>query len=91
VTARDGKCESARVAVGGLLPRATKATSVESALAGQRLSPETIETAAGKVAGDLGSDVLGDIYASAEYRRSMAAVFVKRAITTAADRAGRRT
>ena len=87
ITTRDGKCESARVAVGGLVPRPTRAASVESALSGQPLSPESIEKASAKVAGDLGADVLGDIYASAEYRRSMAAVFVKRAIAAAADRA----
>jgi carbon-monoxide dehydrogenase medium subunit len=87
VTVRDGTCQSARVAVGGLVPRATRAGSVESALAGQRLSAEAIEKAAEKVGGDLGGDVLGDIYASAEYRRAMAAVFVRRAITAAADRA----
>jgi carbon-monoxide dehydrogenase medium subunit len=87
VTVRDGTCHSARVAVGGLVPRATRASSVESALAGQKLSAESIEKAAEKVGGDLGGDVLGDIYASADYRRAMAAVFVKRAITAAADRA----
>ncbi|MGH9312887.1 MAG: FAD binding domain-containing protein [Vicinamibacterales bacterium] len=86
IAARGGTCESARVAVGGLVPRAIRATSVESALAGQRLSPDSIEKAAGQVARDLGDDVLGDIFASAEYRRSMAAVFVKRAITAAGDR-----
>lgn len=87
VTVRDGTCQSARVAVGGLVPRATRASSVESALAGQKLSVEAIEKAAAKVGGDLGGDVLGDIYASADYRRAMAAVFVRRAIAAAADRA----
>lgn len=89
VTARDGTCESARVAVGGLVPRATRASSVESALSGQRLSPESIEKAASQVERDLGADVLGDIFASSDYRRAMAAVFVKRAITSAADRSRR--
>jgi aerobic carbon-monoxide dehydrogenase medium subunit len=87
VTVRDGTCQSARVAVGGLVPRATRANSVESALAGQKLSAESIEKAAEKVGGDLGGDVLGDIYASADYRRAMAAVFVRRAITAAAKSA----
>jgi carbon-monoxide dehydrogenase medium subunit len=84
---RDGSCQSARVAVGGLVPRATRAGSVEAALAGQKLSAESIAKAADKIGGDLGADVLGDIYASAEYRRAMAAVFVRRAIAAAADRA----
>jgi aerobic carbon-monoxide dehydrogenase medium subunit len=89
VTTRDGTCQAARIAVGGLVPRATRAASVESALAGQRLSPESIEKAAAQVVKDLGEDVLGDIYASAEYRRAMAAVFVRQAIAAAADRSGR--
>jgi CO/xanthine dehydrogenase FAD-binding subunit len=59
---------------------------VESALAKQKLSPETIEQAAALVDKDLGGDLLGDIFASAEYRKAVAAVYVKRAITAAADR-----
>ena len=80
-------CTAARVAVGGLTPSATRASAVEKALAGTRVSPETIARAAAAVAGDLGSDVLEDIFASAEYRRAMAAVYVKRALTAAFDRA----
>jgi aerobic carbon-monoxide dehydrogenase medium subunit len=87
VAVRDGMCQSARVAIGGLVPRATRAGSVEAAIAGQKLSAESIEKAAEKVGGDLGGDVLGDIYASADYRRAMAAVYVRRAIAAAADRA----
>jgi carbon-monoxide dehydrogenase medium subunit len=86
VTAPGGTCEAARVAVGGLVPRPIRAASVESALAKQKLSPETIEKAAAQVGKDLGDDLLGDIFASAEYRRAVAAVYVKRAIAAAADR-----
>ena len=35
---------------------------------------------------DLGEDILGDIYASAESRRAVAPVWVKRALTAAAAR-----
>jgi carbon-monoxide dehydrogenase medium subunit len=86
VTAPGGTCESARVAVGGLVPRPLRSASVESALAKQKLSPETIEKAAAQVDKDLGGDLLGDIFASAEYRKAVAAVYVKRAISAAADR-----
>jgi CO/xanthine dehydrogenase FAD-binding subunit len=34
----------------------------------------------------LGDDILGDIYASAEYRRAVVPVWVKRALTAAAAR-----
>jgi carbon-monoxide dehydrogenase medium subunit len=88
IATRDGACSSARIAVGGLVPRATRAKSVEAALAGQRLSPESIEKAAREIARDLGDDVLGDIFASAEFRRAMAPVYLGRAIATAARRGG---
>jgi len=88
VAVRGGTCASARIVVGGLVPRATRATSVDSALTGQRLSPAAIEKAAAQVTHDLGDDVLGDIFASAEYRRAVAPVYVKRAVAAAVERAG---
>lgn len=83
VTTKDGTCSSASVAVCGLTPCATRAGSVERALAGQRLTKDAIAAAAAHVADDLGSDVLGDVFASAEYRRAMAPVYVARAIAQA--------
>ena len=84
---KDGACASARVAVGGATPVAVRAASVESALAGQKRSADAINAAAQGVLDDLGGDILEDIYASAEYRRAMAVVYVKRALTAAFDRA----
>ncbi len=82
-----GKCTAAAVAVGGLVPRPVRAAAVEKALGGQALSGETIAKAASQVSQDLGTDILGDIYASAEYRRAVAQVWVKRALTLASSRA----
>lgn len=87
VTASGGKCTAASVAVGGLVPRPTRASGVEKALVGQVLSVDSLAKAAGQVVQDLGSDILGDLYASAEYRKAVAPVWVKRALTAAADRA----
>ena len=87
VTVSGGTCTAAAVAVGGLVPRPVRAAAVEKALAGQALSAETIANAAHLVAQDLGDDILGDIYASAEYRKAVVPVWVKRALTAAADRA----
>ena len=84
VSAKDGKCTAARVAIGGMVPRPLRASSVEAALAGQDLSAESIARAASRVSQDLGDDVLGDIFASDHYRRSVAPVWVKRALTEAA-------
>jgi len=83
----NGTCSSARVAVGGLLPSARRATAVERGLVGKAMTDDAIGAAAAQVAGDLGNDVTGDIYASAEYRAAMAPVFTKRAIANAAARA----
>jgi carbon-monoxide dehydrogenase medium subunit len=87
VSVSGGKCTAAAVAVGGLVPRPVRAAGVEKALGGQALSGETIAKAASQVSQDLGTDILGDIYASAEYRQAVAPVWVRRALTLAASRA----
>jgi carbon-monoxide dehydrogenase medium subunit len=83
----NGTCTAARVALCGLLPSARRANAVESALVGKAPTAETIAAAAEQVVADLGSDVSGDIYASAEYRTAMASVFTQRAVAKAAARA----
>jgi aerobic carbon-monoxide dehydrogenase medium subunit len=90
VTVKGGTCTGARVALGGLLPAAIRLPSVEAALNGAKLSPDAIARAAKSVGTDLrarSGDVLEDVYASADYRRAMAVVFVKRALTAAFNRA----
>lgn len=85
----DGTCSAARVAVGGLLPNARRAAAVERALVGKALTDDVIAAAAEQVAADLGGEVSGDLYASAEYRAAMAPVFTKRAVASAAARASK--
>ena len=74
------RCTAARVAIGGLTPRPTRSPAVEVALAGSELTLDSIAEATALVAGDLGDDLLGDVYASADYRRNMAAVELKHAL-----------
>lgn len=88
VTVADGACASVRAAIGGLVPHAMRVPSVERALTGQRPDQGTLTSAAARVAGDLGPDVTGDIFASAEYRRAIAHVYVKRALAAAVANAG---
>jgi carbon-monoxide dehydrogenase medium subunit len=88
VTMAANACSAARVALGGLLPNARRARAVEGALAGKPLNEASIAAAASQVNKDLGSEVTGDIFASAEYRTAVAPVYVKRAIAAAAARAG---
>ena len=73
-------CTGASIAIGGLVPSPVRAPSVEAALTGQELTQESIAAAADRVADDLGSDIIGDIYASADYRRAMAAIELKHAL-----------
>ncbi|MFT5194774.1 MAG: carbon-monoxide dehydrogenase medium subunit [Cellvibrionaceae bacterium] len=80
-------CESATIAIGGLVPASQRCASVEAALNGKAMNEKNIAEAAAAVVNDLGDDILSDIHASADYRRAMATVFVKRAITKAVDRA----
>jgi len=88
ITASGNTCSAARVALGGLVPHASRAKGVEDALAGKTLDTAAIAAAAAHVGSDLGGDVTGDIFASAEYRTAVAPVYVKRAIAAAAARAG---
>jgi carbon-monoxide dehydrogenase medium subunit len=88
VTMAGNACSAARVALGGLLPNARRARGVEGALAGKPLNDASIAAASSQVNKDLGSEVTGDIFASAAYRTAVAPVYVKRAIAAAAARAG---
>ncbi|MDX1614579.1 MAG: xanthine dehydrogenase family protein subunit M [Candidatus Promineifilaceae bacterium] len=79
-----GRCTQARVAVGGATPTAVRAPRVEAALIGQTLNEANLAAAAATVEADLGDELLNDHQASAAYRRRMATVYVKRALTQAA-------
>jgi carbon-monoxide dehydrogenase medium subunit len=88
VTVAGNSCSAARVALGGLLPHASRAAAVEKALTGKLLDTSAIANAAAQAGSDLGDDVTGDLFASAAYRKAVAPVYVKRAIAAAAARAG---
>ena len=88
VTAAGGTCAGASVAVGGATAVPVRCGSVEAALTGRALSADAITAAAAAVGSDLGDDLLGDVFASGEYRKAVAPVYVQRALTAAAERAG---
>jgi carbon-monoxide dehydrogenase medium subunit len=81
-----GRCAAASVVLSGVAPAPARARAVEAALAGQALTPDVVVKAASATAGDLSGDLLGDLYASATYRKSVAHVYVRRAIAIAAER-----
>ena len=83
---KGGTCSAARVAIGGLLPAAVRCPDVERALEQQRLSADSVARAANEVSRVLNDEVMGDVFASADYRRAMAPVYVGRALTSASAR-----
>ncbi len=83
ITVENDRCTAASIAVGGMVPNPVRATSVENGLIGQQLTAESIRLAAALVANDLSGNLLGDFYASADYRRAMAAVETRHALNHA--------
>jgi carbon-monoxide dehydrogenase medium subunit len=88
VTTEKGACTRARVTAGGLVARPASLRSVEGALVGSRLDDKAIAAASARAAEAIGDDLIGDIFASAEYRRGVLGVYVAQALREAARRAG---
>ncbi len=74
-----GTCSDIRVGFSGVGEWAFRDTGIEAALKGQHLNESSIASATDKAAE--GKAVLSDHFVSEEYRRAMAKVFAKRAIT----------
>ena len=74
-----GNCSEVRVGFSGLAEFAFCDSGVEDAIRGKELKDETIAVASAK-AGE-GRTVLSDYFVSEEYRRAMAQVYAKRALT----------
>ncbi len=77
----DGRCRVARIAVGGAGPRPYRATRAEQALVGRALDDVALREA-GALAAEQASPS-DDTFASAWYRRKVAAVAVERALRAA--------
>ena len=74
-----GNCSEVRVGFSGVAESAFRDSGVEDAIRGQALKDETIAAASAKAAE--GRTVLSDYFVSEEYRRAMAQVYAKRALT----------
>ena len=74
-----GSCSDIRVGFSGVGEWAFRDSGIETALKGQVLNESSIASAADKASE--GKAVLSDHFVSEEYRRAMAKVFAKRAIT----------
>ena len=79
LSSSNGTCLDIRVGFSGVGEWAFRDSGIESALKGQPLNESTIASAAVKAAE--GKAVLSDHFVSEEYRRAMAQVYAKRALT----------
>jgi carbon-monoxide dehydrogenase medium subunit len=75
----EGSCSDVRVGFSGVGETAFRDSGIEDALRGNTLNESAIASASAKAAD--GRSVLSDVFVSEEYRRAMAQVYVKRALT----------
>jgi carbon-monoxide dehydrogenase medium subunit len=71
-----GRCREARIGLGGVAPTPIRAGRAEAALRGEALSDATVRAAAETAAQE--ADPLSDLMGSADYRREMIRVWVRR-------------
>ena len=84
LSAEDGVCTRARVALGAVAPVVKRAIAAETLLTGHTLTPALIEEAAGRAVDEV--DPIDDIRASAGYRRHTVHALTRRLVTQAWDR-----
>jgi carbon-monoxide dehydrogenase medium subunit len=82
----DGVCRAARVVLFGVADRPLRAAGAEAALVGSRLDAGAADKAA--VAAQAEIEPKSDAHASAEYRREVTGVLVRRAVAQAAGEGG---
>lgn len=78
---RGGACVEARIALGAVGPVPRRASVAETFLRGRQLSPDALAEAAALAVADL--DLLSDFRGSADYRRTVARVTVRRTLERA--------
>ncbi|MFH1137479.1 MAG: xanthine dehydrogenase family protein subunit M [Pseudomonadota bacterium] len=83
----EGLCSKARIALGAVGPTPLRARRAEKILEGRAPSPELIAQAGAAAAEE--SSPISDVRASAGYRKAMVEVLTKRALTAAAEAAGK--
>ncbi len=85
VTITNNTCQEARVALGSVAPTLIRARKAEETLKGKQLDREVIEAAAQAAAEE--AKPITDVRSTAEYRKEMTRVLVRRAIEKALERA----
>lgn len=82
ITMSGGTCSEVAVGFTGVSDVAFRDAAVEDALRGKAPTAENISAAAAHAAGSV--DVMGDHFASEDYRRHLATVYARKALTAAA-------
>lgn len=85
VTVTDGICQDVKIALGSVAPTPIRANKAEEALKGKKLDQEAIAEAAETAAEE--TKPIDDIRSTAEYRKEVTKVLVRRAIEKASKRA----
>ena len=83
--AAGGRCLGARIALGAVAPTTVRARAAERLLEGRPATPEVFADAA-QAAQEI-SEPIDDVRASAEFRRHLVGVLVRRALERSAERA----
>jgi carbon-monoxide dehydrogenase medium subunit len=78
----DGRCDDVRIALGGAAPTPVRARRAEEALRGQVVTDAVVRAAAEAAAAE--AEPLSDLMGSAEYRRQMIRVWVRRLLAALA-------
>jgi carbon-monoxide dehydrogenase medium subunit len=82
-----GRCREARIVLFGVGPTPIRARGAEQTIIGQTLGQPLLEAAGRRASEDL-DEPLSDVHASAGFRRHLAEVLTRRALTEAMTRAG---
>lgn len=82
-----GLVQSARIAIGAVAPVIIRARAAEDALVGKALDASTVRAAAAAAAADPQVKPITDMRSTAEYRRQMVEVLVRRALEAVAIKA----
>jgi len=87
LTLGDGdRCTDARIVLFGVGATPVRARGAEQALAGERVGATLVERIASAIGGEI-DEPLTDVHATAEYRRHLACVLTRRALSEALARA----
>ncbi len=85
IVLENGICRNVRIAIGAAGPTVFRAAKAEASLTGQKITPEVTHKAAETASAE--TRPITDLRSTAEYRREMAKVLVRRALEKALERA----